>query len=60
MSRQRRSAVLAGVVAGLVSIAVLRSQHVHSALGGLVAAAVTGAVIAIVNRVLEGRGAAKK
>jgi hypothetical protein len=33
---------------------------VHSALGGLVAAAVTGAVIAIVNRVLEGRGAAKK
>ncbi len=47
--------VLAGVLAGVVVIVLLDLHHSHHQWGGLLAAGVTGAVIFLVRRVIDGR-----
>ena len=53
MTRGLRWGVLAGLCAGVVVIVIEDIAHVHGAIGGLVAAAVTGLVIFFVHRRLE-------
>ena len=53
MTRGLRWGVLAGLCAGVVVIVLEDVTHVHGAIGGLVASAVTGLVIFLVHRRLE-------
>ena len=53
MTRGLRWGVLAGLCAGVVVIVLEDIAHVHVAIGGLVASAVTGLVIFLVHRRLE-------
>ncbi len=53
MTRGLRWGVVIGLVAGVVVIVLEDVAHVHGVLGGLVAAAVTGVVIALVRRRID-------
>jgi fructose-specific phosphotransferase system IIC component len=53
MTRGLRWGVLAGLVAGMLVIVVEDLARVHGAGGGLLAAAVTGVVIALVRRRID-------
>ena len=53
MTRGLRWGVLAGLVAGVIVVVVEDVAHVHGAMGGLVAAGVTGVVIALVRRRID-------
>ena len=55
MTRGLKWGVLAGVTAGVLVIILLDLRHVHGQFGGLLAAGVTGAVIFLVRRTLDGR-----